>query len=116
MCDVGEWVCWCVCWCVCLWCGRSVYVHGGLHMYGCVTCVWWVFVVDVLLLLMMMCGLCVYHACLFHVHAPLVFPPEPQYPPHRWRDIVLPATGYASFADMRAGINKELGRTWGQSQ
>jgi len=28
----------------------------------------------------------------------------------KWEEVALPATGYASYAEMRAGINRELGR------
>lgn len=32
----------------------------------------------------------------------------------KWAEVVAPATGYASYAEMRTGVNAELGRTWGQ--
>lgn len=28
----------------------------------------------------------------------------------KWAEVMLPATGYASYQDMRQGINRELGR------
>lgn len=29
----------------------------------------------------------------------------------KWEEVVLPATGYASYEELRAGVNRELGRT-----
>ena len=34
----------------------------------------------------------------------------------KWQDIMLPATGFESYAEMRAGINRELGRPFKSSQ
>ena len=31
----------------------------------------------------------------------------------RWQSVMKPITGYDSYEDMRAGINQELGRTFG---
>lgn len=31
----------------------------------------------------------------------------------RWREILTPVTGYETYAEMRAAINKELGRELG---
>lgn len=34
----------------------------------------------------------------------------------KWREVMLPATGYASYEEMRRGINAELGRPGKQQQ
>lgn len=34
----------------------------------------------------------------------------------KWREIVLPATGHASYEGMRAAINRELGRPFKSAQ
>jgi len=33
----------------------------------------------------------------------------------KWREIVTPICGYETYEEMRAGINKELGRSFGTS-
>lgn len=34
---------------------------------------------------------------------------------YRWREVLLPATGYASYEEMRRGVNRELGRPFCKS-
>ena len=34
----------------------------------------------------------------------------------KWREVMLPATGYARYEEMRQGINAELGRPFGKQQ
>lgn len=33
----------------------------------------------------------------------------------KWKEIVTPELGYASYEEMRAGINRELGRHFGEN-